>query len=275
MPIQKCLFGLLLLLVFASTAHAITLTQHIIQIDVDMEGYGNVTERFVFLFNSENELMQFRSQAQNLGADLYSWRSYNPDITNSIGDIKPGTGSIGYEEAEGDRQVKLEYQTAQPLFTQTPTNSRETTFTIDSRAFESFRQGSVYVIPSNTKIIISLPSRASIDLESLKPSIENQEILQQIQNDKHIYLSGHLSISGNIGLQYIIEKQIAPTVTLTQVLQEMIRKGEASIIAAVILVLLGITYFKRKSIQDKLETFLADNSKLEHEEETEEIEIDA
>ncbi len=264
---------LLALMAMASFAHAATLTQHVIQINVDAQGFGQVTEKFVFLFDSERELIEFRSQAQKLGANLDAWRSYDASITNYVGSIRPGTGRIGYEEKEGDRQVKLEYQTQSPLFTKIETG-RQTEYSVDSSVFEFFRKGSVYVIPSNTKIIFSLPKQANIKIESLKPEIEDPNDIQQAQTQKRVFWAGHRSISGNLGLAFSMEKQIAPATSLTQSIKTMIENRQAYGLAALLLVIASLAYFKRKSIQEKIENYLIQHSEIEHSKESEEIEIE-
>lgn len=269
---KKTIRWMLGLLLMASAVQAATITQHVIQIDVDSAGYGHVTEKFLFFFNSEKERVQFRSQAQKLGADLGAWRLFDASITNYIDNIKAGTGRIGYEEKEGDRQVKLEYQTQNPIFVKTET-ARQTEYRIDSGAFESFRQGSVYVIPSNTKIGFTFPKQAVIQVDSLKPEID-PEAIGIAQNEKKIFWSGHLSISGNLGLKFTIEKQITPSVSLSQILQNAVENGDASVAVAVALVLLGMVYFKRNSIQQKIEKYLIEHTQLEQTGQKEEIDIE-
>lgn len=270
---RHTLLLLLIVIGLAGFGRAATITQHVIQIDVDSQGFGQVTEKFIFLFNSEQELLDFRGQAQRLGADLEAWKSFDSTITNYIGSIKAGTGRIGYEEREGDRQVKLEYQTQEPLFTKNET-ARQTDYSIDSGQFESFRKGSVYVIPSNTKIIFVLPKQANIKIESLKPEIEEPDSIQQMQTEKRIFWIGHRSISGNLGLQFSLEKQIAPPISLSQILRKTIESGEAQIAVAILLVLLSAFYFKRRSIQEKIENYLIRHSELELKKETDEIEVE-
>jgi len=264
---------LLALMAMASFAHAATITQHSIQIDVDTQGFGHVTEKFVYTFDTEQALVAFRDQAQRLGANLDAWRSYDATITNYIGTVQPGTGRIGFEETEGDRQVKLEYTTESPLFVKNEI-ARQTEYRIDSSAFDSFRKGSVYVIPSNTKIIFNLPKQSTIQVDSLKPEIEDPNAIQQAQADKRIFWSGHLSISGNLGLAFSMEKQIAPATSLTQSLKTMIENRQAYGLAAILLVIASLTYFKRKSVQEKIENYLVQHSEIEHSKESEEIEIE-
>jgi hypothetical protein len=270
---KRFLWLFAVLLTMASIAHAATVTQHAIQVDVDTQGFGHITEKFIYSFDTEQQLIAFRSQAQKLGANLDAWRSYDSTITNYVGAIRPGSGRIGYEETEGDRFVKLEYTTAAPLFTKTET-ARQTEYSIDSRSFASFQQGSVYVIPSNTKIIFSLPKQATIQLDSLKPEIEDPNTIQQTQTEKRIFWAGHLTISGNLGLTFTLDKQIASPTSLTQTLKTMIENRQAYGIAAVILVIASLVYFKRKSIQGKIENYLVEHSEIEHTKESEELEIE-
>ncbi|MBU1930140.1 hypothetical protein KJ972_01410 [Candidatus Micrarchaeota archaeon] len=268
---NRTLFILSIALLLAGMAHAATITQHSVEIEVDTAGFGNVTEKFVFLFESEQELENFRVQARKIGADLDAWRAFDGNITNYIGEIK--AGSIGYEETEGDRQVKLEYTTQEPLFLVNET-ARQIEYHLDSRSFELFRQGSIYIIPGNTKIIFFLPPSATIDIESLKPGLANLEAINQAKSEKRIFWVGHLSVSGDLEMNFTTEKQIVPSFSVSQLLQDLIESGEASFLAAIALILLGMVYFKRKSIQRKIENYLVENSSLEHKKETEEIEIE-
>ncbi|MFH0955413.1 MAG: hypothetical protein V1777_04890 [Candidatus Micrarchaeota archaeon] len=261
--------GLVLLLAFNASAR--TINQHVIEITVDSVGKTQVVERFYLLFDSEREITNFQQQAQALGADLDSWQAFDGNIHNYIGAIEQGR--ITYEEKEGDRFVKLEYTTKNPLFAASET-VRQTNYSINSGAFESLRQGSVFVIPSNTKIVIQLPHQTQIDLASLKPGLEQQSLIDQTIQNKRIIWSGHLTISGNLQLNYSIEKEIAPNVGISKLFIQFVQNGQAGYIVAVLLVFLGIVYFKRRSIQQKAEHYLIENSSLEQKNEKEETEIE-
>lgn len=268
---QKIILALALIFFLAANASARTINQHVVEINVKTDGYGQVVEKFFLLFDSEYEITRFQEQTQILGADLDSWRAFDPAIHNYVGVIEQGR--ITYEEKEGDRFVKLEYSTKQPIF-QSNETVRQTSFAIDSGAFESLREGSVFVIPGNTKIVIQLPFQAQIDLASLKPALEQQSLKDQVEQNKRIIWSGHLTISGNLSLNYSLDKEIAPNFGISKTFSEFVKTGQASYIIAIVLVILGIVYFKRSSIQQKIEKYLIENSSLEPKDEKEETELE-
>ncbi len=253
-----------LLLLLASVS-AKNLTQHLIEIDVDAEGKAKVTERFFFSFDSQREQTIFRNQVQQLGASLESWHAFDNQITNYIGEVQ--NGRIAYEEKEGDRFVKLEYQLVRPLFSKSQ-GVRQTNYQLDSSQFEALREASIYVIPGNTKIIISLPKQAQIDVGSIQPALD-PSLLEQAAQNKRVIWFGYLTQSGKLSLNYFIENEIAPRVTLSTTLIQLWESGEAKIGVAAVLVLLGIGYFKRKSIQQKIEHYLIENSSLKPRQEDE------
>ena len=71
-------------------------------------------------------------------------------------------------------------------------------------------------------------------------------------------------------LKYALEKQIAPSFDISQLLQGIIN-SEFFIIGAILLALVAIVaYLKRKAITEKIEDYISKNSEFEKDEEEEE-----
>lgn len=248
----------ILICTLAMPGLARSISSHSIQIEISEKGEAHVSEQYFFSFNNPREIETLRNQAQLIGADLGGWKSFEPNIFPHIGEIMPGTGKIGFEEKEGDRFVKIEYDTKKPLFTIEET-SRRLTYRLDASQFSSFQTGSTYTIPTNTKIALTLPPQARFDPNQFKPQPEiNDEA-------KRFVWSGYLNTTGNLEAEFWIEKQIAPTFGISSFLQEFLPTQEFKFILAAGLFGIGVVYFKRKTIQQKIENYLIRHSTLEKE----------
>jgi hypothetical protein len=254
-------------LMLLSTAHARAISQHSIQITVNETGQSHVVEQYFLSFNSPRELELTRAEALRIGADLSAWRTFDSSIYPHISGIKPGTGKIGFEEKEGDRYVKIEYDTQSPLFVADET-PRRITYLLDSSQFNAFQTGSVYTIPPNTKIIMVLPATARVDLSTISPRPETGA------DPTRFVWSGYLNTTGNIEFGFWIEKQIAPSVALSQALQQFVATKEFNYVLGIVLLGLGLVYFKRRSLQEKIENYLVAHSSTEKYKEREPIELE-
>ncbi|MDO8625695.1 MAG: hypothetical protein Q7R47_06435 [Candidatus Diapherotrites archaeon] len=258
---------LIALLVLIPAATSRTISQHSIQIEVSDSGQGHVIEQYFLSFNSSRELEQTRADALRLGADLSAWRTFDAGIYAHIGSIKPGTGKIGFEEKEGDRYVKIEYDTQKPLFAMDET-PRRITYRLDSGQFAAFQTGSVYTFPTNTKIILVLPRTARVDTDHLSPKPETGA------DPTRFVWSGYLNTTGAIEFGFWIEKQIAPSVALSQTLQQFVATKEFNYVLGLVLLCLGAVYFKRRTIREKVERYLIENSSADKYKEREPIDLE-
>ncbi|MBS3061141.1 MAG: hypothetical protein J4215_01000 [Candidatus Diapherotrites archaeon] len=265
---RKVLLVLLILAAMATlNVNARTISQHLIEIQVDGQENTHISERYVFSFDNPTELETLRSEARRIGADIAGWRAFDQNIYAHIGQIRPGTGKIGFEEKEGDRYVKIEYETRDPLFTAVET-TRRTTYQLDSRQLSAFQTGSVYTIQPNTKIVIMIPRNGRFDAEQINPRPEIN-----FETNRFVW-SGYLNTTGAFEFEYWIEKQIAPTITISQAIQTFLPKDEFKVLLAILLLGLGVIYFKRNSIQEKIEGYIIENSTPDKQNETEPVELE-
>ncbi|GEM_PF-2355921 len=260
------LAAVLLLLVLPAVS-ARSISQHSIQIEAEENGDAYITEQYFLSFDNSTELALMRARAREIGADIQGWQNFDAAIFPHIGIIKPGSGKIGFEEKEGDRFVKIEYVTRDPLFISEET-SRRTTFHLDSRQFASFQTGSVYTISTNTKIVFLIPRQAGFNEANINPEAEiNYEA-------KRFVWSGYRVSTGNLEFGYWLEKQIAPSIGISSLLQDLLPTSEFKILLAIGLLGMGMIYFKRNSLQQKIEKYLIENSSLEKETDEQKIELE-
>jgi hypothetical protein len=258
------LFAVLFLALSAS-ATAYSISRHEIEVSISNDGSATVTEKYFMDFLSVNDLRDFQARALQLGASLEAWQAFEKRIFAHIGGVKGGTGRVSLEQKDEEHFIKLEYDSSEPLATVSSETSRKTDWLLNSNAFQSFQVGSVYVIPTTTKITISVPKEARLDVESIKP--------EGIVLGNSVAWNGYLYVSGNLVIKYSLEKQIAPAIGISKMMQEIVSSSLAPLFAAAVLVLAGLVYWKRKAIAKKIEAFVVNNSSIEGKEE-EEFEIE-
>ncbi len=264
---KKILTGFFALILLLTPVVGRGISLHSIDITTDETGQGHVVEHYYFTFDNAKQLERMRSDARRLGADIAAWRAFDQNIYPHIGQIKPGTGKIGFEEKEGDRFVTIEYETRTPLFSKVE-SPRKTSFQLDSGLLSAFQTGSVYTIPPNTKLILTVPRNAKFDSTKINPMPEIN-----FEANRFIW-SGYLNTTGNFEFEYYTEKQIAPSISVSQSLQSFISTNEFKLLFAMVLLAMGFVYFKRNSIQKKIEKYVIDNSAPEKNGETEPVELD-
>ena len=253
---KKIVLIMLLLVLLVSFTQARELKQHIIEINIDETGNGNVIERYLLDFSDGNELEAFREASKDNGASLLKWAVFDESIFSHIGkdeDIK--NAIVSFEELGDTKFVRVSYELAN-VSINTSENSRATDWRLDERIFAKLESGGVYVIPERTIITIGLPTTTSII---------GQIVPEAVTASNRWNWNGYL-VSNQLKLEYKINKPIAEPIDAQGFLAELLQSSLFLIIGAVIVLAILVGLIKRKTLSEKIENYVVKKSKIETEE---------
>ncbi len=260
---KKILIALFLIAILSvAQAQAYQIARHEITIKVQTDGTAHVSEKFFLTFPNNTALNQFKAKSLELGVSLESWKAFNPAIHVYIaGEKNIRGGQVAFVE-EAENYLGIEYDTTVPIMGKSSETSRQIFFELNKQYFQEFNQTPFWIIPNNTVITINLPAQATID-----PGVKPDAIISD--TEKKVVWVGYQQ-SNVLMLKYALEKQIAPSFDISQLLQGIIN-SEFFIIGAILLALVAIVaYLKRKAITEKIEDYISKNSEFEKDEEEEE-----
>ena len=236
----------------------------LIKIEVKENGFGNVLEKYLFNFKSQEELEFFVENAQKNGSGLLSWNTFDKRIFVHIAENDFDTKKASVEFVENGLEnsfLSIIYENESPVFIEQKEKSgRFVEWIFNSRKLTPMVLAGVIILPENTRLEITLPANAEI--------LQND---MEIKNGKLLW-EGYKTTS-KINIVYLIKENIAPTFNLSAAIQGILSNKETLIILIVFLVVVGlILYVKRDSVGEKIENFILKNSDIEEAEKTE-IEI--
>lgn len=246
----KKLLLILIILLMAGSAHALTITQNNSTIALDADGIAQINENFSLRFDSAMELDDFKQRIGSIGPDFIGWQVYNENFVPHFGSARDIfiQKKISFNETE--RVFTMSYQIKTPITEKTEKNT-ETIYTIKQAAFENFIQEGSFRIQKGTDISIQLPPNSAL-LETSPPSAI-------IGNE--IAWNGFLS-SNQFKVSYSIKKPIAPQVSVVEVLQSFFSKQENLFIVIIAIFIIIALYVKRKPINNKIEEFVVQHSEI-------------
>ncbi len=247
------------------TPEPIEIKETIIEIEVQKNGFGVVSEKYLFKFKSQEELEFFVENAQKNGSSLLSWNTFDNRIFVHIAENDFDTKNASVEFVEDGLEnsfLNIIYENESPIFIEQKEKSgRFVEWVFNSKKLTPMVFGGVIILPENTLLEITLPA--------------NAEILQsdmEIKKGKILW-EGYKTTS-KINVVYLIKENIAPTFNLSAAIQGILSNKETLTVLFVVLVVVGLVlYVKRDSIGGKIENFILKNSKIEEAEKTE-IEIE-
>ncbi|MFA5357348.1 MAG: hypothetical protein WC308_00280 [archaeon] len=234
---------------------------HEVRIQVDSNGNASATERFYLNFPNETERASFRTTSTQLGSDMDKWLQFNSKFQPNIKNPNAKDGGISnkkiyYNEGQ-DTYLEISYNLDDPLMAklnETPTGSE---FALKAIFLNNFFEFGLWVIPDNTKIIIELPLEAEV-----REPVEPAAVVSQIGSKKVVQWEGYKS-GNNLELRYVLWKQIAIDFNLFTTLNNLIFTETGISIIIIVAIIIGAIFYSRKKISQKVEDFVADNSKLE------------
>lgn len=260
MNFARALCLLFALLIMVSSANALRIDSIDIEIDLDKEGYAQITEKYNLGFFA-GELDEFKEDASGNSASLDAWQVDYPWFDPHFAELSELREThITFDES--NRALLLDYTLKQGFAELTGDMPRTSEWTIPDRRFSDFLEQSTISIPSNIAIKIQLPAGSVIN---------RNELVQEAQVfETTVALSG-VSTS-KVGLMYAVPKPIAQPLDIFSLL------GQTNImfLFSIIVVVAVLVYLKRESISSRIEDYIVDNSKIEpHKEGEGEIEIEA
>ncbi len=234
-----------------------------IKINVNENGFAEISEKYFFDFRNNEELEYFVETAKKNGSSLLSWNAFDKRIFPHIGvdefDTKNATVEF-IEKGLTDSYLNISYENKSPLFIEEKERSgRFVEWKFNSKKLNSLISRGVIILPENMSIEIILPSNAEIKESSI-----------ETQNGKIVW-EGYKTIS-QIKIVYIMKENIAPAFNLSLMIQNLLSNKESIAFLIAVIAVIGILLsIKKKSITAKIDEFIINNSKIE---EREEIDLD-
>jgi len=254
-------FAILFVLLFVAPAclgQSYFLDSHVIEIDVDSVGNANVRERFFLQFQNEQQIASFRQVVSEIGASVDGWQAHDGRIFPHIGQRSEiAVSGISFiENTDSLDFLEINYSLNSPIMEKRSETSRVIDYGLKPKYFANFVEGSLWVIPEGTSIIVNLPRGIEIDLP-VKPdaAVEGHAVVW----------TGYV-FGNKLELNYSLFKQIA-SLDLSRVLGELMQSGLFWILLIVAAVASVAVFAKRKAISGKIEAYLVEHSDFGGEEE--------
>ena len=248
-------FSLILLIGFAS-AQNYGIWSHNIEINIDADGFAQISEKFHLFFPTEADKLDFREQSNILGTNGTKWQEFNSAFVPTIGSSNIVSPKIAYNESD-DSYLEITYSLSEPLMSKGKETALIEEYSIKAVYLNNLYRSGIWVIPDNTRLSIELPAGAEI-----KDNIEPQAEIITIGSKKIIFWEGYKS-GNQLQVKYVIWKKINPIVDLNEFSYFLFRTSEGAIVILAILVVVGFIVWKRKAFASKIEKFVENNTKFE------------
>ncbi len=261
---KKIIIKIFFLILIINSCFALTVREHEINISIDKKGIPTITEKYYLNFAYSFDENRFLEKAKQNSSSLSAWRSEYPDwfytqLTKDDSQIHKST--IQMDEKKD--LLTLTYELNEPIATIIESQPREEKWKINENIFQSFIETGLIKIPENTKIIFELPFGAKIETSKIK---EFATI-----NANKIILTG--ITTNSIPLIYTIQKSISPDVNSNLIEEIISNKTLLTSIILILILLTGVGYIKRKTIEKKIEKYIVEHSEIEARD-AEEFELD-
>lgn len=259
--IRRLLFMLFLLVFIAGAVNARNLEKHGLLVLIDSQGLASIKEKYYYAFENDAELEAFKQTVKQNGPSFVAWKVFDasifPHIIGSEDELLQK--SVLFNEEQGFLEINYSLSSKIVMLDE---QSRTTVFSLIQNRFNYFIQGASVIIPKNTSITISIPENALV-LQALPvPSKQNHEISW----------NGFLS-SNQLALVYEIRKPIAPTISLSDLVEGIFSKSENVFILVIIAVIIIFLYWKKDAVSEKIEGYVVKHSEIRPEAVEEEIQI--
>ncbi|MBT4191726.1 MAG: hypothetical protein HOE11_00300 [Candidatus Diapherotrites archaeon] len=251
------LISLLFLTSFAS-AQNYSVWLHTVDIEINSIGDAQISEKFHLFFPTDEDKLHFRNLSARFGSDIKDWQAFNPNFVPTIGSTNIINGKIAYSEDEAN-YLELSYGLTDSIMAKGKENSLVAEYNIKANYFNSLYESGLWVIPDNTQINIILPPGAEV-----KDSIEPSALISRIGQQNIITWNGYKS-ANQLNVKYVLLRKISPLVDLNDFTNFLFRTNEGLTIILIILVIIAIVSWKRKTIAGKIESFVENNTIIEEE----------
>ncbi|MDO8634074.1 MAG: hypothetical protein Q7K34_02150 [archaeon] len=248
------------------SVHALEVSTHLVEIEVDDDGFASVSEKYNLDFETTREVLEFKENATRNSSSLLAWQSdYNffyPRIGQVVQNIIEKS-SVAYEEET--RTLFLSYSLANRFAQISKEEPRQTIWSVPAKNLLAFEVEGLILIPENTSVKISIPQNAEII--SLEPTAGIR-----VENNS-VFLSGIRTSS--FKLDYSVQKPLSSTFNILEALRAFASSTPNFILLVIALVVAALIYTKRKTVTEKIEDYVVKHSKLEPSKPEEEIDLEA
>lgn len=250
------------LLLFASlcSGQFYILDSHVIEINVDSMSNAQVRERYFLQFQNEIQLDSFRQRVSEIGASVDGWRTSDSRIYPHIGqgsDIAV-SGISFIENPDSLDFLEMNYALKSPIMEKRNETSRAIDYGLKAKYFTNFVDGSLWVIPKGTLIIVNLPRGVEIE-KPVKPDAGVEA--------STVVWTGYV-FGNELELNYRLFKQIT-SFDLRQAISELMQSDLFLVFVAVAIVISLAVLAKRRAITGRMENYIVEHSDLGGEEEEE------
>ena len=268
---KKILAAMFLLLLFSNaTAIVYKISSHEINIEVDTQGFVNVSERYFLVFPNRTQADEF-TQVKNtsLQFNLAKWKEFDPELKINFGqeaDISNLLVDFA-DEPSGELlyYVEFSYSLNSPSFNAMGEyTARKVYFEINRTAINSLIHRTDYVIPAGTTLTFILPPRS----EPTGQILNNPKIMVMEDDSarKRIVMPGYLASSDfDFGFTYF--KDLAPSFSIALLVKdfsENTTRETQLALGFVLIVILIVLYISRNRIEKRTTGFIIANTDLAH-----------
>jgi len=260
----------LLLLISNASAVVYKISSHEINIEVNTQGFVNVSERYFLVFPNRTQADEF-TQIKNkeLQFNLAKWKEFDSQLKINFGqeaDISNLLVDFA-DEPSGELlyYVEFSYSLNSPSFNDTIENTaRKVFFEINRTAINSLINRTDYVIPAGTTITFILPPKSEPTGQILNnPKIS---VLEDPLARKRVIMSGYLASSDfDFGFTYF--KDLAPSFSIALLVKdfsENTTRETQLALGFVLVVILIVLYISRNKIGKKTTGFIIAHTDLAH-----------
>lgn len=229
---------------------------HNIDIEINDEGNAQINEKFHLFFPNEDEKILFRENSKELGSNLDKWKNFDELFVPTIGMKNIVNGTIVYSEGE-DNYLEISYGLADNLMVKGKETNFIQDYSIKANYLNKLYQSGLWIIPDNTRITFIFPPGAELN-EGISPDA----IIGNNGTKKTATWVGYKS-ANELKVKYVIWKKVNPIIDLNELNYFLFRTQEGLVVIFGIIILIGITIWKRNYFSSKIEKFVEDNTLFE------------
>ena len=208
-------------------------------------------------FDDETSKISFREKSLELGTNLEKWQLFNPVFTQSITQNTLNK-KISYNEG-AQNYLLLSYDLSEEFMAKGKETNMVTEYTLKANYLDSFYQLGLWIIPTNTKLMIDLPPGAEV-----RDIVEPEATITTQGTRKTITWQGYKS-ANRLSLNYILWKKMDPLLDISELNHFLFRTQTGQLIILAIIVLTGVLFWQRKKIVNAIEEFVENNSLIKEE----------
>ncbi len=250
------LFVLFILLLGVSFSETYSVYSHLINIQVNTDGFVTINEKFSIYFPTEQDKVNFRETSTNLGSDIAKWENFNPKFTPTIGANNLTSGIISYTEGKSNF-LELTYELLDPLMEKGKETNMVIEYSLKASYLNALFEPPFWVIPDGTDLIIELPPGASV-----KGTVEPKAETVSSGTKQLVIWKGYKSGS-RLEMNYILWKKSDPVVDINALSNFLFKTREGLLTIVIGIIIILILIWKRKKIVNRIESFVEKHTLIE------------